>query len=652
MSPTETAAPGTSPLIELRGVSRTYGSGEVAVEVLRGVSLQIHAGEFVAIMGASGSGKSTLMNILGCLDRPTSGCYRFAGEDVTSLDPDRRALLRRDAFGFVFQQYHLLPSASAAENVEVPAIYAGAPHGERLARARRLLAQLGLGDRLEHRPSELSGGQQQRVSLARALMNGGQVILADEPTGALDSRSGAEVMALLRELNDQGHTVIVISHDPEVAKHASRRIQIADGVIVADEQPAPSSAPRQRAAERRQAGAGPGVAFDLIEAVRMAIRSLRVNLFRTVLTLLGIVIGVGSVVTMLALGDGAERDVLSRIEALGTNLLVVRPDWSGRGGSGLQPADADEIARLPHVASAVPQINRDGSLRLGAINHETTIVATTGDYPKARDWPVAAGVFLGAEDVERYATVIVLGRSAADTLFPAGDDPIGRYVLVNNVPFQVIGVMAAKGASPWGDDLDDAAFVPLTTGGLRLFGARSLRSITVEVDASEHIGAVEAALDSLLLARHRGERDFYIRNMDSYLATEAETQRTFTLLLGSIAAISLLVGGIGVMNIMLVSITERTREIGIRMATGARGANVRLQFLTEAVVVCIVGGLVGVAGGLGAALIADQLGTPAMLSLPPVLLAFGCAFATGVVFGFMPAHKAARLDPVAALAAD
>jgi macrolide transport system ATP-binding/permease protein len=248
--------------------------------------------------------------------------------------------------------------------------------------------------------------------------------------------------------------------------------------------------------------------------------------------------------------------------------------------------------------------------------------------------------------------VIVLGRSAADTLFPAGDDPIGRYVLVNNVPFQVIGVMAAKGASPWGDDLDDAAFVPLTTGGLRLFGARSLRSITVEVDASEHIGAVEAALDSLLLARHRGERDFYIRNMDSYLATEAETQRTFTLLLGSIAAISLLVGGIGVMNIMLVSITERTREIGIRMATGARGANVRLQFLTEAVVVCIVGGLVGVAGGLGAALIADQLGTPAMLSLPPVLLAFGCAFATGVVFGFMPAHKAARLDPVAALAAD
>ena len=651
MSLAETAAAGPAPLIELDEVTRTYGSGEVAVEVLRGISLQIHAGEFVAIMGASGSGKSTLMNILGCLDRPTSGRYRFAGQDVSSLDPDRRALLRRDAFGFIFQQYNLLATASAAENVEVPAIYAGAPHGERLVRARRLLAQLGLGDRLEHRPSELSGGQQQRVSIARALMNGGQVILADEPTGALDSRSGAEVMALLRDLNEQGHTVIVITHDPEVASHAGRRIQIADGVIVADEQPQRATELRQ-APQRAQAGAGPGIAFDLVEAVRMAIRSLRVNLFRTVLTLLGIVFGVGSVVTSLARGAGAPRDVLSRIEALGTNLLVVRPDWSGRGSGGLQPADADEIARLPHVTSAVPQINRDGTLRLGAINHETTIVATTGDYPRARDWPVAAGVFLGAEDVERYATVIVLGRSAADTLFPGGDDPIGRYALVNNVPFQVIGVMGAKGASPWGDDLDDAAFVPLTTGGLRLFGARSLRSITVEVDASEHIGAVEATLDSLLLARHRGQRDFYIRNMDSYLATEAETQRTFTLLLGSIAAISLLVGGIGVMNIMLVSITERTREIGIRMATGARAANVRLQFLTEAVVVCIAGGLVGVAGGVGAALVADQLGTPAMLSLPPVVLAFGCAFATGVVFCFMPAHKAARLVRVAALAAD
>ena len=652
MSPAQAAVPDVVPLIELQEVTRTYGSGELAIDALRAVSLRIHAGEFVAIMGASGSGKSTLMNVLGCLDRPTSGRYRFAGEDVTSLDPDRRARLRRDAFGFVFQQYHLLPTASAAENVEVPAVYAGVPHGERLARARSLLAQLGLDDRLEHRPSELSGGQQQRVSIARALMNGGQVILADEPTGALDSRSGEEVMALLRELNDQGHTVIVITHDPEVARHASRRIQIADGVIVADEQlPRTQVAPR-RAAQQAQAGAGPGVAFDLVEAVRMALGSLRVNLFRTVLTLLGIVIGVGSVVTMLALGDGAERDVLSRIEALGTNLLVVRPDWSRRGGPGLQPEDAAEIARLPHVMSAVPQINRDGTLRLGAVSHETTIVATTGDYTKARDWPVAAGVFLGDEDVERYATVIVLGRSAADRLFAAGDDPIGRYVLVNNVPFQVIGVMGAKGASPWGDDLDDAAFVPLTTGGLRLFGARSLRSITVEVDASEHIGPVAAMLDSLLLARHRGERNFYIRNMDTYLATEAATQRTFTLLLGSIAAISLLVGGIGVMNIMLVSITERTREIGIRMATGARAANVRLQFLTEAVVVCTVGGLVGVAGGLGAALIADQLGTPAMLSLPPVLLAFGCAFATGVVFGFMPAHKAARLDPVAALAAD
>jgi macrolide transport system ATP-binding/permease protein len=638
-------------VIELEDVTRTYGAGAGAVEVLRGVSLRIWPGELVAIMGASGSGKSTLMNILGCLDRPTSGRYRFAGEEVSKLDPDRRALLRRHAFGFIFQQYHLLPTATAAENVEVPAIYAGAPHRERLGRARHLLAQLGLGDRLEHRPSELSGGQQQRVSIARALMNGGQVILADEPTGALDSRSGQEVMALLGELNAQGHTVVVITHDPEVARHARRRIQIADGVIVADEG-LPSSLEPQPATGPRQVGAAgsPGAAFDLAEAIRMATRSLRVNLFRTLLTLLGIVIGVGSVVAMLALGDGAERDVLGRIEALGTNLLVVRPDRSARGV--LSPDDAAEIARLPHVASAVPQINGTATLRLGAIDHETSVVATTANYPRARDWPVGSGVFLAGEDVERYATVVVLGRTAAGVLFPDGPDPVGRYVLVNNVPFQVIGVMAAKGASPWGDDLDDAAFVPLTTGGLRLFGARSLRSITVEADSAAHVAVIEAAVGDLLQARHRGARDFYIRNMASYLETQAETRRTFTLLLGSIAAISLLVGGIGVMNIMLVSITERTREIGIRMASGARASNVRLQFLTEAVVVCTVGGLVGVAGGLGAALLAGRLGTPAMVTLPPILLAFGCAFATGVVFGFMPAHKAARLDPVAALAAD
>ena len=640
-----------APVIELEDVTRTYGAGAGAVEVLRGVSLRIWPGELVAIMGASGSGKSTLMNILGCLDRPTSGRYRFAGEEVSKLDPDRRALLRRHAFGFIFQQYHLLPTATAAENVEVPAIYAGAPHRERLGRARHLLAQLGLGDRLEHRPSELSGGQQQRVSIARALMNGGQVILADEPTGALDSRSGQEVMALLGELNAQGHTVVVITHDPEVARHARRRIQIADGVIVADEG-LPSSLEPQPATGPRQVGAAgsPGAAFDLAEAIRMATRSLRVNLFRTLLTLLGIVIGVGSVVAMLALGDGAERDVLGRIEALGTNLLVVRPDRSARGV--LSPDDAAEIARLPHVASAVPQINGTATLRLGAIDHETSVVATTANYPRARDWPVGSGVFLAGEDVERYATVVVLGRTAAGVLFPDGPDPVGRYVLVNNVPFQVIGVMAAKGASPWGDDLDDAAFVPLTTGGLRLFGARSLRSITVEADSAAHVAVIEAAVGDLLQARHRGARDFYIRNMASYLETQAETRRTFTLLLGSIAAISLLVGGIGVMNIMLVSITERTREIGIRMASGARASNVRLQFLTEAVVVCTVGGLVGVAGGLGAALLAGRLGTPAMVTLPPILLAFGCAFATGVVFGFMPAHKAARLDPVAALAAD
>ena len=224
------------PLIELKDICKTFvtGDGDVRVDALRGVSLSIYPGEFVAIMGASGSGKTTLMNVLGCLDRPTAGQYFFAGRDVSQMDSDALAWLRREAFGFVFQSYNLLPNATAEENVEIPAVYAGLGPAERRERAETLLSSLGLGDRLTHRPSQLSGGQQQRVSIARALMNGGQVILADEPTGALDSKSGAEVMTLLTELAAEGHTVILITHDANVAARAHRVIEIKDGEIVRD----------------------------------------------------------------------------------------------------------------------------------------------------------------------------------------------------------------------------------------------------------------------------------------------------------------------------------------------------------------------------------------------------------------------------------
>ena len=644
------------PLIELQDVTKTFHNGEIEVEVLHGVSLRIHAGEFVAIVGASGSGKTTLMNILGCLDRPTTGTYLFMGEDVSGFERDELARLRREDFGFVFQSYNLIKTATALENVEVPAVYSGMPPPRREARATQLLSSLGLGDRLGHRPSQLSGGQQQRVSIARALMNGGRIVLADEPTGALDSKSGIEVMVLLQDLSRRGHTVILITHAQDIAAQAQRVIEISDGRILSDRGPK-SPAPRALLPAPEGEGTeelGASLIGGGLAAAKTAMRALRANLFRTVLTLLGIVIGVASVVAMLAIGDGAKQTVLDRISAMGTNLLLVRPGQPNRRGVGgsvasLVPEDADAIAALPNVQAAVPEMGGTVTARFGGSDYQTQATGTSASYTVAHDWPVAKGMFFSAADMRSYATVAVVGQTVADHLFGRDVEPVGQYVVLNNVLFQVIGLMSPRGASPQGQDQDDVVLVPLTTGGLRLFGQRFLRTITVAVGDVDAIDETQDAVTALLTARHN-VADFQIRNMASILETATDTQNTLTTLLGSVAAISLLVGGIGVMNIMLVSVTERTREIGIRMATGARMRNILQQFLTEALVVSLLGGAIGVLVGVGAAAIVGALGTPIQYSLPPVLLAFGCSMATGLVFGYMPAHKAARVDPIVALA--
>ncbi|MCC6472602.1 MAG: MacB family efflux pump subunit [Burkholderiales bacterium] len=646
-----------APLIELRDVTRRFRSGELAVTALAGVSLSIYPGEFIAIMGASGSGKTTLMNILGCLDRPSGGRYLFMGEDVSAFSPDELARLRREAFGFIFQSYHLIATATALENVEVPALYSGLGPRERRERAARLLGSLGLAERLDHRPSELSGGQQQRVSIARALMNGGRVILADEPTGALDSNSGAEVMALLKDLSRRGHTVILITHAPEVAAEANRIIDIRDGRIAADPGPqVPADGVAPHAPAEAHAKESASFVAGAFEAAHTAVRALRANLFRTALTLLGIVIGVGSVIAMLAVGDGARQSVLDRISSMGTNLLLIRPTAANRRGQGgsiatLIPEDAQAIEDLPNVIAAVPELGGGLTIRHANIDYQTQGTGTSASFSVAREWPVMHGSLFSDEDVRRYATVAVLGKTVADTMFPRGEDPLGQYLMLNNIMFQVVGVLSPKGAAPWGADLDDTVLVPYTTGGLRLWGQRNLRTVTVAVEDLARIDATQAAVTELLTERHRSE-DFRIRNMASIIEAAMETQNTLTVLLGSIAAISLLVGGIGVMNIMLVSVTERTREIGIRMATGARQRNILQQFLTEALVVSSAGGLIGVAAGLGTAVLIQYFGKPVQFSTGPVLLAFGCAFATGLLFGFMPARKAARVDPVVALSAE
>ena len=592
------------------------------------------------------------MNILGCLDRPGSGRYLFRGQDVSGLSRDELARLRREEFGFVFQSYHLIAAGTAVENVEMPAMYAGVPHAERRVRAVQLLRDLGLEERLYHRPSQLSGGQQQRVSIARALMNGGRIILADEPTGALDSKSGADVMRLLKELSQRGHTVILITHAAEVAAHASRVIEIRDGHILSD------SGSQDKAAANYQpplVHRAFSTLADLLETVRLALRSLRGNLFRAVLTLLGIVIGVGSVIAMMAIGDGAKQRVVDNISAMGSNLLLVRPGGSNQRGFSPSTLVLEDVAainkQVDNVLAAVPEQQNSVTLRAGENDVSTTLIATSASYPLARNWALSSGTFFTEDDDESYAGVAVLGKTAAENLFPGNPSPLGEFVMANNVMLQVVGIMSRKGASPSGQDQDDVIIVPYATNNLRISGARSLRNVNVAVKDVARIDETQAAVEQLLAERH-GKVDFQIRNMASIIATTEETQNTMTLLLGAIAAISLLVGGIGVMNIMLVSVTERTREIGIRMATGARERNILQQFLIEALVVSAIGGVIGVAAGLGTAWLIAAFDTPVKITLMPVLLAFGCAFSTGLLFGYLPARKAAQMDPVTALASD
>lgn len=639
------------PLIKLSGVTKTFQNGDLETRVLHGIDLEIYPGEFVAIMGQSGSGKSTLMNILGCLDKPSTGEYYFSGRNVSVLDADELAQLRREAFGFVFQSYNLLAGATACENVEMPATYSGMPPQARRERASELLGSLGLFARLDHRPNQLSGGQQQRVSIARALMNGGQIILADEPTGALDSNSGKEVMKLLKNLSEQGHTIILITHDAHVANHAQRLIEISDGLIISD--PGPSEVTHPPINDHKLHGE-PSFSTEILEGAKTAFRSLRSNIFRTILTLLGIVIGVGSVITMLAIGDGAKKAVVDSISAMGSNLLLIRPGGPEQRRfvdvQTLVPADVVEINKIPHVVAALPELTGTYTIRYGNVDVSTEVNATGYQYPLARKWDISTGTFFTEDDEKTFATVAVLGKTVVRKLF-SDEDPLGKYIIVNNILFQVIGVMAERGADPGGQDQDDKILVPYTTGSLRIMGRRYLRNVTISVDSEDHMTDVQSSVTSLLSERH-GSEDFTIRNMASLIDTLSATQNTMTILLGSIAAISLLVGGIGVMNIMLVSVTERTREIGVRMATGARQRNIMQQFLIEALTVSAMGGIIGVILGLLSAAIVGHFGMPIDYSLGPVILAFSCAFLTGLIFGFLPARKAARLNPVVALASE
>ncbi|HIE1649875.1 macrolide transporter [Burkholderia cenocepacia] len=674
------------PLLKLAAVTRRFPAGDKDVVVLNNVNLSIDAGEIVAIVGASGSGKSTLMNILGCLDHPSEGTYTVGGRDTHMLDSDELAQLRREHFGFVFQRYHLLPHVDAVANLEMPAIYAGTPRAERHARAHALLARLGLADRAHHRPGQLSGGQQQRVSIARALMNGGQVILADEPTGALDTKSGQDVIRILHELNALGHTIVIVTHDKAVARHARRIIEISDGEIVADRpnrhyaealaevgigaadvaetaaetasSPAPHDAPPPAdtdpgpRAPRFAAGTG-----RFAEACRMAWIALVSHRLRTLLTMLGIIIGITSVVSIVAVGEGAKRYMLEEIGSIGTNTISLYPgaDWGDSRADTIQtlvPADVVALAEQPYVDSATPETSRTLLLRFRNVNVNALVSGVGERYFQARGMRFALGVAFDDDAVRRQAQVAVIDQNTRRKLFGATRNPVGEVILVDNVPCVVIGVTADK-KSAFGSVKSLNVWVPYTTASGRLFGQRYLDSITVRVRDGQPSAAAEKSLEKLMIQRH-GRKDFFTYNMDSVVKTVEKTGQSLTLLLSLIAVISLVVGGIGVMNIMLVSVTERTREIGIRMAVGARQSDILQQFLVEAVLVCLLGGTIGIAlsFGLGALFSMFVAQWKMVFSAGAIVTAFVCSTLTGVIFGFMPARNASRLDPIDALARD
>ena len=651
-------------LLQVVDVCRSFAAGEQELKVLKKINLEIRRGEMVAIIGASGSGKSTLMNILGCLDKPTEGRYLINGQDTSRMDDDQLAALRREYFGFIFQRYHLLSDLNARENVEVPALYANESLQARQEKATNLLTRLGLGERLNHKPNQLSGGQQQRVSVARALINGGEVILADEPTGALDSHSGEEMMKLLRELHRDGHTIILVTHDPEIAGFADRVIEIKDGEIIRDHlNPAtqgtdtPVTAPGREERAEQPARARPALnASRYLEAFRMALIAMSNNRLRTFLTMLGIIIGIASVVSVVALGAGSQQSILDQIASMGTNTIEIKPG-TGRGDRRadrvrtLTAGDANALKNLSYVDSVTPTVRANVAIRYGNETVTGSVQGVGTEYFRVRGYSLAQGQSFDEESVDALEQVAVIDPNTEEALFPDGG-ALGSVIFLGRLPVRVIGVTdeidSLTGSS---DELN--VWIPYTTVSGRIYRQNYVSDITVRVSDNVSTEVAEQGIIDLLTTRH-GTVDFFTINTDTIRNSIEQTSETMTLLISAIAFISLLVGGIGVMNIMLVSVTERTSEIGIRMAVGARQGDIMRQFLIEAVLVCFCGGILGVLLAYLVGVMITYTGSDYQMiySTASIVAAFVCSTLIGIVFGYFPARNAARLNPIDALSRD